>query len=165
MGRGAGLRGSRGRATAGLVAALLLAAGPGVAAPVAARAAGSSGGQSALPSTSPNPLGGGITAPGATPTTTAPTPTVAATSTAGSGSGGGISSASAIGIAVAAVVIIGGISFAIFRDARRRVGGRALHPAADPAERVPGSKRAPKARKLSSAERRRRKRGRAPRRR
>jgi hypothetical protein len=76
---------------------------------------------------------------------------------------GGISTGSAIGIAIAAFVIIVGIGAAIFRDARRRTRGDRA-PRAD-AERVPGSKRPPKARKLSPAERRRRKRGRTPRRR
>ena len=140
-----------------LITALALL-GPGLLTPGLARAATGSGGQSALTTTS-NPFGGGLSVPGTTPTTT-PTTTVATTSS--SGSGGGFSSTSAIAIAVAAFVIIVGIGTAIFRDARKRVGGN-RH--AEPEERVPGSRRPPKARKLRPAERRRRKRGRAPRRR
>ncbi len=56
-------------------------------------------------------------------------------------------------------MVIVGIGYAILRDARRRT--RTRHAAA-PAERIPGSKRPAKARKLSPAERKRRKRGRAP---
>ena len=136
----------------------VFAAAPGPLAPVAAHAAG----QSTLSATSTDALGGGVTAPGATPTTTTATPTVAATATTSSGSGGGISSTSAIVIALAAVVIIAGIIVAIFRDARRRIPSRSA--AGDTRDQLPGSKR-PKPRKLSAAEKRRRKRGRAPRRR
>jgi hypothetical protein len=139
----------------------LLALGPGLMAPAVARAAGSgSGGQSQL-TTSSNPFSGGLTVPGEAATTTAPT-TTAVENTSTSESGGGFSGTSAITIAVAAFVIIVGISAAIFRDARKRVGGSRR---AEPDERTPGSQRPPKARKLRPAERRRRKRGRAPRRR
>ena len=151
----------RARAGSIAVAAALLALGPGLMVPVVARAAGSSsGGQSQL-TTSSNPFSGGLTVPGETATTTTPT-TTTVLNTSTSGSGGGISGASAIAIALAAFVIIVGIAAAIFRDARRRVGG-ARH--AEPEERIPGSRRPPKTRKLRPAERRRRKRGRAPRRR
>jgi hypothetical protein len=137
----------------------LLALGPGLMGPAIARAAGSgSGGQSQL-TTSSNPFSGGLTVPGETATT--PT-TTAVVDTSTSGAGGGFSGTSAIAIAVAAFVVIVGIAAALFRDARRRTGG-SRH--AKPEERVPGSRRPPKARKLRPAERRRRKRGRSPRRR
>jgi hypothetical protein len=176
----------RGRIAAGVLAALL-AAGPGIALPAAAQAAGGSaksgsgaakgkgggavsGGGAASGAgaasgggAAGNPLGGGgLTVPGgATPVPTQTVPPVVVNTTAGAGSGGGISSTTAIGIAVAAFVIIAVILFAVMRDARSR-----LPKAHGPSEeRIPGSKRPPKARKLSAAERKRRKRGRAPRRR
>jgi hypothetical protein len=72
------------------------------------------------------------------------------------------------GIVIGAVIVIGGVCVYIFRDARRRAPSRGRRadasaggPAAQP--RVPGSKRV-KPRKLSPQERRRRRRGRAPRR-
>jgi hypothetical protein len=172
----------RRRLTAGALT-VLLAAGPSLAVPALAGAAsgakahaaakqkggggagggaGANGGQSTLPTPQTNPLSG-LPTPGGTPTsTTAAPPPAVVNTTAGAGGGGGISSGSAIGIAVAAFVIIAGIAIAIMRDARRRV--KHDKPQTPPEERVPGSKRPPKARKLSSAERRRRKRGRAPRR-
>jgi hypothetical protein len=147
-------------AAVGAVVALLALA-PGLMGPNAALAASGSGGQSQLTTTS-NPFTGGLTAPGATTaTSSAPTTTVVNTST--NGSGGGISTVSALGIAVAAFIVIVGIGVAIFRDARQRV--RVRHRDVAPEERIPGSRRPPKARKLGAAERRRRKRGRAPRRR
>ena len=92
---------------------------------------------------------------------TATTPTVplnvpSTTSTAGSSS---FSTSDAVAVAIGALVLIGGISYFIWRDARRRAPSRHAH-AAEVAGRA-GSKRAPKPRKLSPAERRRRKRGRA----
>ncbi len=88
------------------------------------------------------------------PTTTGTPQVLGTTTTAGSSSvsGGGIAA-----IAVGAIVILVGISFFIWRDARRRapVKERALAAGAG------GSKPRPKPRKLSPAERRRRKRGRA----
>ena len=153
MGRGLMGRGLSGRSTArGAVAVIiaLLVAVPGLAAPVTAQAAS---GQSTLPSL-------GSTPP--VPTTTAPTQTgVTNTTTSSAGGGGGLSSGTALGIAIAAFLIIIGIGFAIFRDARRRVPERRARTE----ERIPGSKRPGKARKLSTAEKRRRKRGQAPRRR
>jgi hypothetical protein len=107
-----------------------------------------------------NPLAPGIPAsPAPTPTATAPTiinPTT--TTPGGSGLGGG----SAIGIAAGAVALLGGISFFIWRDARRRapVKHHAAHADAGVGARS-GSKRPAKPRKLSAAERRRRKRGKA----
>jgi hypothetical protein len=121
---------------------------------------------SASPTPSPaggGSLGGGLTAPGAIPTTTGAAPTVISTATASTSGAGGLSGGSAIAIAVGAFVVLGGISYFIWRDARRRapVAARA-GPDGDRQNR-PGSKAPPKARKLSSAERKRRKRGRAKR--
>jgi hypothetical protein len=83
--------------------------------------------------------------------------TTNATTGSGSLSGGGV-----LAIAVGAVVVLGGISGFIWHDARRRapVRSRATAAAAGPGGR-PGSKQRDKPRKLSAAEKRRRKRGRA----
>ncbi len=82
-------------------------------------------------------------------------------STAG---GGGLSGSSAIAIAIGAFAVLGGISYFIWRDARRRAPVAARAGGDDGArQNRPGSKAPPKARKLSAAERRRRKRGRAKR--
>ncbi len=83
--------------------------------------------------------------------------TTVGTSTSSSGSG--LSGGTAIAIGLGAIVLILGISFYIWYDARRRAPTRA-HAAAAPRQNVPGSKRT-KPRKLSAAEKRRRKRGRA----
>jgi hypothetical protein len=131
-----------------LVCALLLDAGGAVA------AAGSG-----------NPLSGGVTAP-ATPTpTTATQAATSATTTTAAGGGGSIGKSSVIAIVIGAVVVIGGVCIYIFRDASRRAPSRGRRAAAEPNadRRVPGSQRV-KPRKLSTQERRRRKRGRAPRR-
>ena len=93
----------------------------------------------------------------ATPTSTA---TVPVTTT--SSSGGSVSGEDAIVIALGAILLLAGISFFIWRDARRRApsrGGRAMTAADGPTVR--GTKPRPKPRKPSPAERRRRKRGRA----
>ena len=93
-----------------------------------------------------------------TPTTTA-IPTVSTASTTGDSS---LSGGAAIGIAVGAAVVLGGIALFIWRDARRRAPVRAgaggLGTVDSPAR---GSKAKPKPRKLSPAERKRRKRGKA----
>lgn len=108
-----------------------------------------------------NPLSPGLPNQGATPTTTtAPAlPTTSTTSTAGDSglSGGGV-----LAIAIGALVILGGISLFIWRDARRRAPVR-TRPASEGAgaNGRSGSKQRAKPRKLSPAERRRRKRGRA----
>ena len=91
------------------------------------------------------------------PTTTTAVPTVTTTATAGSGSA--FNGSSILVIAIGAIVILGGISVFIWRDARKRAPVRAALPGA-PGSRS-GSKPRPKPRKLSPAERRRRKRGRA----
>jgi hypothetical protein len=108
-----------------------------------------------------NPLSPGFPQPTVSvPTTTTVAPTVQTTTTAGSGSG--FSGSSALIIAIGAVVVLGGISFFIWRDARRRAPTRtsAWAPGLEEGRRQ-GSKARPKPRKLSPAERRRRKRGRA----
>jgi hypothetical protein len=104
-----------------------------------------------------SPLSPGI--PQSTPSvTTTATPTITNVTTSSSGSSG-LSSGSAIAIVVGALVILGGIAIFIWRDARRRAPTR--HRAATPAAGNTVSKPRTKPRKLSPAERRRRKRGRA----
>ncbi|MGI8428757.1 MAG: hypothetical protein ACR2OB_05505 [Solirubrobacteraceae bacterium] len=73
-----------------------------------------------------------------------------------------MSGSSGVAIGVGAIVILGGISLFIWRDARRRapVHSRATEVAAGPGGRS-GAKQQAKPRKLSAAEKRRRKRGRA----
>jgi hypothetical protein len=107
-----------------------------------------------------NPLSPGFPQPSVSiPTTTTAVPTVSGTTSAGSGSG--FSGNSAIIIAIGALIVLGGISFYIWRDARRRAPVRA-HAAGPIGEgRRAGSKQRSKPRKLSPAERKRRKRGRA----
>jgi hypothetical protein len=108
-----------------------------------------------------NPLNPGFPQPTVSvPTTTTAVPPVQTTTTAGSGSG--FSGTSAIVIAIGALVVLGGISYYIWRDARRRAPtrSRAWAPGLEEGRRK-GSKAPQKPRKLSPAERRRRKRGRA----
>ena len=113
-----------------------------------------------------NPFSPGVPIPQATaPSTTATTPTVLQTTTSGSSSSG-LSSTSAIEVAIVAVIVLGGIALFIWRDARRRAPLR--RTAAGDVVGMPGTssratKAPPKPRKLSPAERRRRKRGRAKR--
>ncbi len=100
----------------------------------------------------------------AAPTNQAPTTTTTpATTTTGSSTstGGGLSSTDAAAIAVGAFVVLGGISFFIWRDARRRAPVRQAAMAVVDGRSRSGSKARAKPRKLSPAERRRRKRGRA----
>ncbi len=107
-----------------------------------------------------NPLSPGLPqAPVTTPTATAPTIIQNTTTTAG---GSGLGGGAAIGIAIGAIVLLVGISYFIWRDSRRRapIKHHAAHGDAGVGARS-GSKRPPKPRKLSPAERRRRKRGRA----
>ncbi len=123
------------------------------------------GGAFALPAVagaqSPNPLVPTFPQPtvSSSATTTA-SPQVQTTATAGSGSA--FKGSSAIVIAIGALVVLGGISAYIWRDARRRApkGRRTLAPIDAEGKRA-GSKQRAKPRKLSQAERRRRKRGRA----
>jgi hypothetical protein len=132
----------RTRILSGLTIALLLAA-PSIA-------------LAQTPTTSP--LGSGVSplSPVPTTTTTAPPVVTNATTTGG----GSVSGGSTFVIAAGAVVILVGISFFIWRDARRRAPVRDRTVEKTAADRVPGSKRV-KPRKLSAAERRRRTRGRA----
>ncbi len=118
------------------------------------------------PSPSPSPggsLGGGLTSPGVVPTTATATPTVISTATASTSGSSGLSGNSAIAIALGAFLVLGGISYFIWRDARRRAPVAARAAAERDGQNVPGSRARPKARKLSAAERKRRKRGRAKR--
>jgi hypothetical protein len=136
----------------GAAPAALLAAVPG------AMAAGTTGGVSNLPG-STSPFSPGVPlSPAATPTATAPA--VAQTPTGTSTGSGGLSGTNAILIAIGAVIVLTGIAYYIWRDARRHAPVR--HAAAvETAGGRSGSKRPVKPRKLSPAERRRRKRGRA----
>jgi hypothetical protein len=96
-----------------------------------------------------------FTPQGPTPTQTATTPAVTPTT---STPGGGLNGTDAVAIAIGALLVLGGISFFIWRDARKRAPVRQRAAAAD----GPGPRQRPqKSRKLSPAERRRRKRGRA----
>jgi hypothetical protein len=108
---------------------------------------------------SSNPLAPGLPQPSA-PVPTTPTPTVINPTTTSSTGGSGLSGSSVLIIAIGALVLIGGISLFIWRDARRRAPVRHAHATAGVGARS-GSKRPVKPRKLSPAERRRRKRGRA----
>jgi predicted PurR-regulated permease PerM len=153
-----------------LVCALLLGAGVAVAAGSGSQGSSGSAAAGSGGAGSGSPLGGGPLSPGVTapptPTTAtqAATATTSATNTAASG-GGSIGNSSIIGIVVGAVIVIGGVCFFIFRDAGRRAPsrGRRADAGPSPERNVPGSQRV-KPRKLSAQERRRRKRGRAPRR-
>jgi hypothetical protein len=132
-----------------LVCALMLGGGAGAAVAVAAG--------------STNPLSGGVTAP-ATPTPTTATQTATSPTTTTAAGGGSLGKSSLIAIVVGAVIVIGGVCTYIFRDASRRAPSRKRADAGPNRERrVPGSQRV-NPRKLSTQERRRRKRGRAPRR-
>jgi hypothetical protein len=139
---------------------------------LAAGGGGGGGGGAAGAATSPSPGSGplspALSTPGTpTPTTATQTQTQSAlpTTTTAAGGGGSISSASVLGIVIGAIVVIGGVCLYIFRDAARRTvkHGRAADAPRSTQPSVPGSKRV-KPRKLSAQERKRRKRGRAPRR-
>lgn len=112
------------------------------------------------PNGNTNPFSPGVPTPTpSTPTTT--TPTVATTTTSSNDSG--LSGSNVLAIAIGALIVLGGISFFIWRDARRRAPVRRAAAAGagiDGRART-GSKAPPKPRKLSPAERKRRKRGRA----
>jgi hypothetical protein len=146
-----------------LGAALVLPAGAAAAsstaattaAPAATNVVPSLGGQGS------NPLTPGFPQPSVSipTTTTTAAPTISTATSAGSGSG--FSGSSAIVIAIGALIVLGGISFYIWRDARRRAPARAHAGGPIDEGRRAGSKARPKPRKLSPAERKRRKRGRA----
>ncbi len=148
-----------------LVAALLALAVPGAA--LAADSASTVPQTSDLSGSSGDGQGNPLTP--LTPSTPAPqtqtvTPTVAApttqTPTAGSST---LSGTNAIAIAIGALVLIAAIGGFIWYDARRRapVRHRAAAATAGGSGGRPGSKPKGKPRKLSPAEKRRRKRGRA----
>ena len=80
--------------------------------------------------------------------------------TAGSGSSS-VSGNTAIFVAIGALVLLGGISFYIWHDARHRAPVKAGADIGFPEGKRAGSKSPQKSRKLSQAERKRRKRGRA----
>jgi len=155
----------------GLVPSAALAAGThtitAAASPTATAAASptaTAAATAAAPTVTTNPLSGGVSPLLPVPTTTTPTTVVTNATTAAPGSSS-ISSASVIAIAVGAIIVLGGISLFIWRDARRRapVATRA-GPSGDGRGRAgskPPAKPPAKPRKLSPAERRRRKRGRA----
>jgi hypothetical protein len=132
-----------------LPVALILGALASALAPVAAWA-----GSATTPLSGPLPVI-------STPTVSTPAATLPATTTSTS-SGGSFTGTDAIAVAAGAFALLVGISFFIWRDARRRAPrrGRAVTAAAGAAGRT-GSKPRPKTRKPSPAERRRRKRGRA----
>ena len=111
-------------------------------------------------STTVNPFSQGLPQPSVSTQTTTATPTISTSATAGGGSA--FTGNSAIVIAIGALVVLGGISLFIWRDARKRapVRERATASAAGVGGRQSSKQRA-KPRKLSPAERRRRKRGRA----
>ncbi|MBV8429623.1 MAG: hypothetical protein JO244_00550 [Solirubrobacterales bacterium] len=130
-----------------LLTTLLLAGGLAVPATAAAQGTNTT-----------NPFSPGLpVAPATTPTASTPTVVPTTTSTTGGNSlgGGGV-----VAIAVGALVLLGGISLFIWRDARRRAPVRHAHGDLGIGART-GSKPRAKPRKLSPAERRRRKRGRA----
>jgi peptidoglycan/LPS O-acetylase OafA/YrhL len=152
-----------------VVLAVLPALGPATALAAGGTSGGSSAGGSTGASSTPavpdttNPFSPGVPISPATVPNTTTTPTVVQTSSSSSGGGSGLSGTNAIEIALVAVVVLSGIAFFIWRDARRRapVRNTADATAGMPGSASRGSKAPPKSRKLSQAERRRRKRGRA----
>lgn len=105
----------------------------------------------------------GLTTPAQSVTAPATQTTVPATTT--TSTGGGLSGTDGVLIAVIALLVLGGIAFFIWRDARG-VAKSIGHHASDDTEfagKHSGSKAPRKTRKPKPAERKRRKRGRAPR--
>jgi hypothetical protein len=127
-------------------------------------------GAGALPSaagaqtTTSSPFSPGVpVAPVTSTSTSTPTVLTATNSTSG---GGGLSGSNALVITIGAVVVLSAIALFIWRDARRRAPVRRRSPGAAPSGDGRGRTGAAprtKPRKLSPAERRRRKRGRAKR--
>jgi hypothetical protein len=107
-----------------------------------------------------SPLSPGLpAAPVQTQTATTPALTLGNTT---SSTDTGLSGTGAIAIALGAMLMLGGIAFYIWRDARRRAPVRhRVAEAGTPEGARAGAKARAKQRKLSPAERRRRKRGRA----
>ena len=112
---------------------------------------------------SSGPLSPGLpAAPTQTQTQTqAPAPIVAPAPSNNSSGDSALSGGTALGIGIGALAVLGGISAFIWRDARRRAPVRQSAMATVGAGGRGGSKPRNKQRKLSPAERRRRKRGRA----
>jgi hypothetical protein len=141
-------RGRTSLAAATLVAALVLPAG-------GALAQGS--GTPVLPGQGPSNALTPFAPQAPVPAQPAPTPTPAPTT---STTGGGLNGTDGVAIGIGAMLVLGGISFFIWRDARKRAPVR--QHAAAAAGGGPGPRQRPqKTRKLSPAERKRRKRGRA----
>lgn len=128
---------------------------------LSAAAAGSSGAAStpSLNGSTGSPFSPGVPQSQAPPNSTPATPSLPST-TSTSSSDSGLSGTDAIAIAIGAIVVLTAISLFIWRDARRRAPVRRRAVAADATGRA-GAKQRVKPRKLSPAERRRRKRGRA----
>jgi hypothetical protein len=116
----------------------------------------------APPTSTSNPLAPGVPVSPAPSTSTA-APTIVQTASSNSAGSSSLSSNSVLFIAIGAVVLLVAISYFIWRDARRRapVKGRGLTGELGLEGRRAGSKPPRKPRKLSAAEKRRRKRGRA----
>ncbi len=110
-------------------------------------------------STASNPFSAPLPQPTVS-TTTSAAQTISTSATAGGGSA--FTGNSAVIIGIGAIVVLGGISLFIWRDARKRAPVR-HRPGESPDGSGPryGTKQRAKPRKLSPAERRRRKRGRA----
>jgi hypothetical protein len=98
-----------------------------------------------------------------TPAQTQPTPVVVPPATSTSTSSGGLSGLDAVLIAVIALLVLAGIAFYVWRDARGAVSSIGHHASDDSmfARQHAGSKKPQKSRKPKPAERKRRKRGRA----
>jgi hypothetical protein len=142
--------------SAAVSAAVSSAQASAAAADQANRAGAGSGGASALGGGSTGPLSPGLPQNATTSTATSAAPLLQTTTTAGDS---GLSGGTAAAIGIGALAVLAAISFFIWYDARRRAPVRARAAAADGDPR--GKKRPVKQRKLSPAERRRRKRGRA----
>ena len=109
-----------------------------------------------------NPLSPGLPTPPVQTQTQAPAPApvISPSSSTGSSGDSALSGGTALAIAIGALAVLAGISAFIWRDARRRAPVRqGAIATAGPGAR--GGRPRTKQRKLSPAERRRRKRGRA----
>jgi hypothetical protein len=142
--------------------ALLLAGTPDALAAHSHSAATSSTPTATAAATTPGPLSG-VNPLSPVPTTTSTSSTAVATGSTSTAGGSSLGAGSALAIAVGAIALIGGISYFIWRDSRRHapVRTRSAEGAVGGDGRRTGSKPPSKPRKLSPAERRRRKRGRA----
>jgi hypothetical protein len=147
---------------AALVVGLGVTAGPSAALAAGTTPAAPAATTPAAPTATTNPLSPGIPVSPAPSTSTA-TPTIVQTGSSNAAGSSSLSSNSVLFIAIGAVVLLVAISYFIWRDARRRapVKGRGLTGELGLEGRRAGSKAPRKPRKLSAAEKRRRKRGRA----